>query len=111
MQSLNKSKRRTSHPAEPNACSTPIDTKENAKALQKQTGNKSQAMEKETANAEIRKGKVVIPSRPAIDTAPKAAPRIIGAKETPAVEYAKMPQISPPHQQNARNKRSFLRCR
>lgn len=68
-------------------------------------------MEKETANAEIRKGKMVTPSRLEIDTEPKAAPRIIEEKEMPAVKYPKMPQISPPHQQNARNKRPFLRCR
>ena len=52
---------------------------------------------------------MVTPNRGTIDTGRAAAPRIREFRESPAVRQAEAPDRSPAIQQNARNKKQYLR--
>ena len=52
---------------------------------------------------------MVTPNRDTIDTGRAAAPRIREFRESPAARQAEAPDRSPAIQQNARNKKQYLR--
>ena len=108
-QSLNSRNHRSSHPADPKAWKTPIETNANKNAFPKQIGSRNTGLERNTAKAERRKGNVVTHSIPTIDTGTTSVLRIKETSVLPADRYTKIPHKNPDNQKYARKKRQPLR--